>query len=138
VKGVVEKPYNVRLLLLIFRFPNKGRSGIVLGNRCYKELLEMREDIYKEGEEFVIAQIAMYTGNLFLVDDAAVQWVPEGTNFISLDVEDNIGAKLVPVVATRQGGKRYILIPLDDAIDLPSELSERVVIEKDEPADVPE
>lgn len=98
----------------------------------------MREDIYKEGEEFVIAQIAMYTGNLFLVDDVAVRWIPEGTNFVSLNVEEDIGAKLVPIVATRQNGKRYILIPLDDAVDLPSELAERVEIEKEEPENVPE
>lgn len=97
----------------------------------------MREDIYKEGEELVIAQIAMHTGNLFLVDDVAIQWLPEGTNAMSLNVEGEGSAKLVPIVATRQGGKRYILIPLDDAIDIPTELTETVEIEKDAPEDVP-
>lgn len=91
----------------------------------------MSNSMYKEGEEYVIGQIAMHTGNLFIVDDVAATYVPAGTNCVSLDVGSDAGTKLVPIVATRQGGKRYVLIPLDDAIEIPEEHTETVPMETD-------
>jgi hypothetical protein len=91
----------------------------------------MTVDIYKEGEENVIAEIAMHTGNLLIVDDVALAGLPAGTNFVSLHV-GSVQPQWVPVIATRQGGKRYILISIDDAMDMPTQLTEIVPIETPE------
>jgi hypothetical protein len=91
----------------------------------------MSNAMYKEGEEYVIGQIAMYTGNLFIVDDVAASYVPVGTNCINLRIDNDEGARLLPIIATRQNGKRYVLIPLDDAVDIPTELTETVQMETD-------
>ena len=88
----------------------------------------MAKEINFTEKQEVIGYVETHSGSVALLDgviESELKMSP-GT-FVAVDV--NLDRKRIPVIATKQGGRRYLLLALDAAEDIPPVGSETVEIE---------
>lgn len=71
--------------------------------------------------------IPIYSGRLLFVDEVIIQDLPIAADqYIIIDIEkENVQ---VPLVATNQGGQRFLIIPIDQATPLPMKVATTVEV----------
>ena len=82
----------------------------------------------------IIGHITVYSGVLLLTDGVTAQQlpVPQEQRVIFDTEKENIK---VPVIASQQGGRRFLIIPLDDVEDIAP--AQGQVVEVQDPVTVP-
>ena len=95
----------------------------------------MADQIEFTEKEVTLGYVQTHSGSLIIADgiiESEINLNP--LSYISVDL--NMDNKAIPIVATRQGGRRYLLIPLENAITMEKESGETVTTE--DPAMIPE
>ena len=79
----------------------------------------MATDYFIEGKETEVGLVATDSGSLLIADGIAEQDLKTSLNKrVVIDVQkDNT---LLPVIATKQNGRRFLLIPLDAGEPIPA------------------
>ena len=70
-------------------------------------------------EQQVIGHVNTHSGSVALIDgivESELKFTPN--SYVAIDV--NLDKKRIPVIATIQGGRRYLLLPLDAAEPIPA------------------
>lgn len=78
----------------------------------------MAKEIDFTEKQQVIGYVETHSGSIALLDgiiESELKMSPD--TFVAVDV--NLDRKRIPVIATRQGGRRYLLLALDAAEDIP-------------------
>lgn len=76
-------------------------------------------------EQKVIGYVSTHSGSIALLDgiiESEIKFAPG--SYVAVDV--NLDKKRIPVIATIQGGRRYLLLPLDAAEAIPAMGLEKV------------
>ena len=79
-------------------------------------------------EQQVIGYINTHSGSVALLDgivESELRFPPD--SYVAIDV--NLDKRRIPVIATIQGGRRYLLLPLDAAEPIPAIGLEKVEVE---------
>ncbi len=79
-------------------------------------------------EQKVIGYVNTHSGSVVVIDgviESEIRFAPN--SYVAVDV--NLDKKRIPVIATVQGGRRYLLLPLDAAEAIPGIGMERVETE---------
>jgi len=79
----------------------------------------MAKEIEFTDGQAVIGYVTTHSGSIAILDgiiESELKQPPD--NFVAVDV--NLDKKRIPVIATKQGGRRYLLLALDAAEEIPS------------------
>ncbi len=94
----------------------------------------MSDEIMFTEAQNVVGYIETHSGSIVMADgivESDIALSPKA--IVSLDLK--LDRKRIPVVATIQGGRRYLLIPLDLAEDIPNPSPDTV--DTEDPVEVP-
>lgn len=95
----------------------------------------MTREIEFTEKQTIIGHVETHSGSVALLDGIIESELQLPSNaFVSVDV--NLDKKRIPVIATRQGGRRYLLLDLDAAEDIQPLRIEKV--DTEEPAETSE
>jgi hypothetical protein len=85
-------------------------------------------------EEQIVGYVETHSGSLLIADGIVESEIRiSSKSIVSLDL--GMDKKRLPIVATRQGGRRYLLIPLEAAEPLENASGDTVTTEN--PAEIP-
>ncbi len=76
-------------------------------------------------EQKIIGYVNTHSGSVAIIDgviESEIKFAPN--SYVAVDV--NLDKKRIPVIATIQGGRRYLLLPLDAAESIPAIGMEKV------------
>jgi len=88
-------------------------------------------------EQKVIGHVNTHSGSVAILDgiiESEIKFAPD--SYVAIDV--NLDKKRIPVIATVQGGRRYLLLPLDAAEPIPPigletvETEDQITVKKDD------
>ena len=95
----------------------------------------MPDEITFTEKEEIVGYIETHSGSILIVDAIVEPDIHlSSRKYVSLDLK--LDQTRIPILATKQEGRRYILLPLEAATPLQKHMSERV--ETVNPVDMPE
>jgi hypothetical protein len=88
----------------------------------------MPDEVKFTEKEQIVGYVELHSGSIILVDGIVEPDINlSQRSYVSLDL--GLDRKRVPIVATQQGGRRYLLIPLEAATPIENPAGETVQTE---------
>ena len=88
----------------------------------------MADEVVFTDQEQTIGHIETHTGSIIIAEGLLESELNlRSQDFVNLDLK--LDHKRVPIIATKQGGRRYLLIPLDAATPIANNSKEIVTVE---------